>query len=189
METSSFLTSLIVSFLIFAFLVLLYSLVLSRNPRNAVIYYPAKIIAHNQANIRNATTRLQSDVNSSRFDTRNITFRQRLVVPPWRDTSRSCFSWIYEAFVATEDQILENAGLDATIYMIFHSSGKYEQYLTSWTSFHWGTFGVIILDIQMSSLLPLGSKIGHMVGHYGMYLLKPVTTPQAYGWKGMDPYM
>ena len=124
METSSFLTSLIVSFLIFAFLVLLYSLVLSRNPRNAVIYYPAKIIAHNRANIRNATRRLQSDVNSSHFDNRNIMFRQRLVVPPWRDTSRSCFSWIYEACVATEDQILEFAGLDATIYMIFLSSGK-----------------------------------------------------------------
>ena len=144
METSSFLTSLIVSFLIFVFLVLLYSLVLSRNPRNAVIYYPAKIIAHNQANIRNATMRLQSDVNSNHIDNRSIMFRQRLVVPPWRDTSRSCFSWIYEACVATEDQILRIAGLDATIYMIFLSSGKYEQSLTSWASFHWGTFGVII---------------------------------------------
>jgi hypothetical protein len=99
METSGFLTSLIVSFLIFVFLVLLYSLILSRDPRNAVIYYPAKIIAHNQANIRNLELRLRSDANLDR--NQNARFKQRLAVPPWRNEFRTCFSWIREALVAT----------------------------------------------------------------------------------------
>lgn len=41
-------------------------------------------------------------------------------IPPPSQTG--AFSWISEAWSATEDQILHHAGLDATVYMIFLSS-------------------------------------------------------------------
>ncbi|KAI5055700.1 hypothetical protein GOP47_0029616 [Adiantum capillus-veneris] len=41
-------------------------------------------------------------------------------IPP--PTNRGIFSWIGEAWSATEEQILLHAGLDATVYMIFLSS-------------------------------------------------------------------
>ncbi|MCO5583636.1 hypothetical protein L7F22_037549 [Adiantum nelumboides] len=41
-------------------------------------------------------------------------------IPPPADYG--FFSWIYHAWSATEDQIVQHAGLDATVYMIFLSS-------------------------------------------------------------------
>ena len=89
METSSFVTSLTTSFLIFVGLVILHS-IFSRLRRNEVIYYPAKKI-------------------------------KNVPLPHYKPGH---FAWLREAWSATEEEIIKNAGLDAAIYMTFLGSGN-----------------------------------------------------------------
>ena len=88
MDTSTFVVSLVTSFLIFVVLVIVHS-IFSRIRINEVIYYPAKRIKN---------------------------------VPPYYKPG--LLGWLREAWFATEEEIIKNAGLDAAIYMTFLGSGN-----------------------------------------------------------------
>ncbi|CAM6020246.1 unnamed protein product [Sphagnum balticum] len=93
MDYSAFITSLLTSFAIFCLLVLVYT-VLSRWPMNYNIYYCSRIL--------------------SGSGPPPLPPRSRFVWNP--------FAWIKEAFIATDVQLAETAGLDATIYINFFST-------------------------------------------------------------------
>ncbi|KAH7427494.1 hypothetical protein KP509_10G046800 [Ceratopteris richardii] len=86
MDISGFVTSIITSLSIFFVLLVLHAW-LSRQSRNAVIYYPSKLL--------------------------------KGIAPP---PQQGFFPWVREAWSVSDDQILQHAGLDATVYMIFLSS-------------------------------------------------------------------
>ncbi|KAF3774340.1 CSC1-like protein [Nymphaea thermarum] len=87
MDTSSFLTSLLTSFLIFVVLVLLF-LYLSQKPGNEVVYFPNRILKGLEP----------------------------------REGSRGPFAWVRGAFGASEQELVDLAGLDAAVYIVFLGS-------------------------------------------------------------------
>ncbi|GAA0147793.1 hypothetical protein LIER_42970 [Lithospermum erythrorhizon] len=93
MDFSSFLTSLITSFVIFVVLMILFSW-LSRRQGNEVIYYPNRILKG-----------MDPYEGSSRRHTRNP------------------FAWIYESLSSSEADIINISGVDSAVYFVFLSTG------------------------------------------------------------------
>ena len=62
----------------------------------------------------------------SRVPSNSVIYYPRKILNNIELPSRSSgpLAWIKEAYFTTEDAIISHAGLDATIYMIFLSSGK-----------------------------------------------------------------
>ncbi|KAG9129424.1 hypothetical protein Leryth_018488 [Lithospermum erythrorhizon] len=92
MDFSSFLTSLITSFVIFVVLMILFSW-LSRRQGNEVIYYPNRILKG-----------MDPYEGSSRRHTRNP------------------FAWIYESLSSSEADIINISGVDSAVYFVFLST-------------------------------------------------------------------
>ncbi|KAH9328269.1 hypothetical protein KI387_000377, partial [Taxus chinensis] len=96
MDFSSLLTTVGTSFVVFLVLLLLFTW-LSTRPGNYVIYYPSKILKGNHGSGK--------EKGKDAFVPR----------------SRTPFTWMVEAWQATEDEIIAAAGLDASVYLIFMS--------------------------------------------------------------------
>lgn len=73
----------------------------------------------------------------------NIYYSARIVAgdgPPRSAKARSPFAWIKEAFMATEEDLVRVAGLDATIYINFFTTGLILKILSLCVPFNFWSF-------------------------------------------------